>query len=618
MSVTHLCHAVADPIWRAQWLQRKVSKPPRPRSPKGQFPVKGQLFHKIAENFVAWLCRGRATKTAQKLITQEALWDELYTRFAEKPLGQLAQQGELSSAYHLTQCLQTFCGRLQMLRATCPQFEHWLDLYCEEEMQIKEVAIADTQIAISGQIDAVRHLEGQTLVVVDYKLSQGGNAEHDLLQLAIYAHLLAQVRPGMPMQGELEYYQPALVLLPVSASELQDLFNQIVLPVIREINDAIEVVPELPLSEVIDLDEEVADVSSTMRFTEVDDQSRLIEETFRDFNLTVTVTGRIIAPQLVRYQLRPAPGVKVVSLSSRAKDLQVRLASNSAPCIEASSGYVSVDVPKSQPDLMLWERFRAHPVWQDHPSPMAFPIGIGVAGELLMGNFADANTCHGLVAGSSGSGKSEFLKSVVASLIHRNSPAALRMTIVDPKILTFGEMNGSPYLTDPIITDLETALVKLEMAINEMNRRYQQLSDEGFIHLEARLAAGKTDLPFWLLIFDEFADLGTEDKKEKKRFENLVSKLAAKGRAAGIHLVLATQRPDKEVVTGLIKANLPLQICLRVTSNTNSQIVLGEPGGENLVGKGDLLCNRGKGIERAQSLFLPAGALKSLCRAIGK
>ena len=146
-----------------------------------------------------------------------------------------------------------------------------------------------------------------------------------------------------------------------------------------------------------------------------------------------------------------------------------------------------------------------------------------------------------------------------------------------------------------------------------MDQRYQRLAAEGQTSLKERWDAGMTDIPYFILIFDEFADLILSDRNSKKDFEELVVRIAAKGRAAGIHLLLATQRPDRNIVTGLIKANLPLKICLRVTSGTNSQIVLDEPGAESLLGRGDLLCDAGRGIVRAQSYFIPQDKFLKLC-----
>jgi S-DNA-T family DNA segregation ATPase FtsK/SpoIIIE len=148
-----------------------------------------------------------------------------------------------------------------------------------------------------------------------------------------------------------------------------------------------------------------------------------------------------------------------------------------------------------------------------------------------------------------------------------------------------------------------------------MDKRYRLLAQEGLVSLHDRFQEGRTDVPFLVLVFDEFADLILTGRSEKKEFEDMVARLAGKGRAAGVHLVLATQRPDRTVVTGLIKSNLPMKICLRVANSTNSQIVIGEPGAESLLGKGDLLCDVGRGIARAQSYFIPQADFVKALRA---
>jgi len=304
--------------------------------------------------------------------------------------------------------------------------------------------------------------------------------------------------------------------------------------------------------------------------------------------------------------------VKVVSLVNRAEDLQVRLALSTPPRIVPAQGYVTIDVPKDKPDTVWWRDIRGSSELLAMPSRVAFPIGRGVEGKLLVADFADSNTCHALVAGTSGSGKSEFLRSMAASLIQRNDPQALRLTLIDPKVLTFGDMRELPHLTGPIVSQLDEAISRPEQAVEDMEDRYQRLGHEGFANLGERINAGHGDLPFKVIVFDEFADLILAGKKEKTQFETLVTRLASKGRAAGIHLILATQRPDRTIVTGPVKANLSLKIRLKVTNATNSQIILDEPGGETLVGRGDLLCDRGKGIERAQSPFLQATDLQGL------
>ena len=337
-----------------------------------------------------------------------------------------------------------------------------------------------------------------------------------------------------------------------------------------------------------------------------------IEQTFASFNLAVKVMDCVVAPQILRFRLKPADGVRVVSLVSRAQDLQVALALQEPPAIDAAPGYVTVDVPRPNPLPVAWGSTMSSREIKEAAGVMAFPVGISVNGETIVADLASPNTCHMVVGGTAGSGKSEFLKSVVAALASRHPPASLQFSIVDPKVLTFGGITGSPWLANPVLTTLDDALILLRQTVEEMEARYQLLASEGVLNLQERFAKGRTDKPFRVLIFDEFADLILSGKAEKREFETLVARVAAKGRAAGIHLILATQRPDRTIVTGLISANLPMKICLRVTKDTNSRIIIGESGGEALLGRGDMLCDLGRGITRCQSPFIAQDSFLAL------
>ena len=330
-----------------------------------------------------------------------------------------------------------------------------------------------------------------------------------------------------------------------------------------------------------------------------------IVHSFKAFGLSVEASDVVEGPQVTRVKVRPAAGVKVASLANRADDLQVSLALDAPPLIRPGRGFVVIDLPRADRQTILLLDVLERGAMKGGKSPMAFPVGVGIEGEAILSDFCDSNTCHILVAGTSGSGKSEWLKTLVASLVHRNPPEHLRLGLVDPKVLTFSSIADSVYLWRPVATDLGSALAILRDALSEMDRRYHMLAGEGLVSLHDRFQDGRTDVPFLILVFDEFADLILTGRNEKKEFEDNVARLAGKGRAAGIHLVLATQRPDRTVVTGLIKSNLPMKVCLRVANATNSQIVLGEPGAESLLGKGDLLCDLGRGLVRAQSYFVP-------------
>lgn len=334
------------------------------------------------------------------------------------------------------------------------------------------------------------------------------------------------------------------------------------------------------------------------------DLSKAIVEAYASFKISVEATGRLEAPQLIRYHLRPGPGVAFTKISGHSVNLKIQLGLELEPLIAPGRGHVNFDVVKNKPDTILWRDAMQRPEIARHPSSLALPIGVNIRNELIIADLCDSNTAHALIGGSSGSGKSELLKALVATLVQRNTPESLRLTLIDPKLLTFGGIQENPFLTGPVLRDIGEALTCLREAVGDMERRYEILVQGHFSHLSERRAAGLTDIPFRVIVFDEFADLINSGKDEKKEFERLIKSLSSKGRAAGVHLIIATQRPDREVVTGQLKANLPLKICLRVTNAINSQILLDEAGAELLLGRGDLLCQSGALPERGQGLFV--------------
>jgi S-DNA-T family DNA segregation ATPase FtsK/SpoIIIE len=602
ITVSQLKCACLDREWRQRWLRGE--NPPTMRfGEQGGIPVQGQLFHQLAEQFTEWL--ENTPEIAAGLADANSLWAQLYDEFAKPRLDELIAAGRVPSAHHLSQALRAFCGHLVTLRTRAARFATWRDVYLTREYRIDRVpfAVEDRVLRISGRPDAVR-LHPGGVEVVDYKLSRGGNLKHDLVQLAIYARLLRMVKPGLVFNGLLEYYEPALHAMAVPSAELDALFDEVVQPVLRELVGISPANPT-PGREVRGGAKTTATPSGS---PPLDPTGAAIETCYAHFKLPVQILGREDAPQLIRYRVQPASGVKVVSLANRSEDLQVALKLAQAPLIQAGPGFVTIDVPKPSASIVHWRDVLAR--MTGNAGPVAFPIGVGIDNSLLVADLAEANTCHALVAGAAGSGKSEFLKSMLASLIMRQTALTLRLTLIDPKLVTFGGLKNARHLTGPIITDLAAAIECLDRAVDDMESRYQQLAARGFENLAQR-GASET-MPFRVIVCDEFGDLALREKREKEHFENLVARIAQKGRAAGIHLVLATQRPDRKIVTGLIKSNLPLKICLRVTTSVNSGIVIDQPGAENLLGRGDLLCDRGRGVERAQSPFISQDELRTL------
>jgi len=242
----------------------------------------------------------------------------------------------------------------------------------------------------------------------------------------------------------------------------------------------------------------------------------------------------------------------------------------------------------------------------------AFPAGVDVAGRVEWLNLSEPESCHLLVAGTTGSGKSEFLKAMLAGLALRLGPDRIRFRLIDPKRVTFNVSLDCPFLGGPVVYDGNDAIPVLEECFDEMERRYELMQKRGTDHI--RHLTGTDAVPRWVVVFDEFADLMV-DKPTRKVLEPLLKRLGAKARASGIHLVLGTQRPEATVVTPLLRSNLPGRIGLQVATERESKLFLDEPDAAYLFGKGDLVWKRGGGLTRLQSPFVAKPEFDQILRA---
>ncbi|MCL2715660.1 MAG: FtsK/SpoIIIE domain-containing protein [Alphaproteobacteria bacterium] len=602
LSATELTCAVLDPDWRAKWL-KGASPSTNAFAPPGTPRVMGVEFHREVERLVRWLTDAESVEAAAKLDSADALVEHVWTTSLEKRTTKLFDLGRGEDAERFTARMRNFCARLIELKARTANFENWQDVFVAAEQAVRvSVRLEDIVVELGGRVDAIRFHPSRGLEVVDYKLTGGERQKSDLVQLAIYGQMLPLWRPGCGFCGTLEYYLPEFQEVAVEEGELRDIFAGLVAPVLREMFGPRPMrrpaagTGKGPASATPVVGKSTTDYSAL---------ERAVIEAFLDFKLKVEAAGVTEGPQLLRLRLIPGKGVKVSSLASRAEDLQVALKLGEPPLIKAGKGFVTLDLPRPEPQVCLLGPLLAGPLGAQLKSPVAFVVGLDIEGAPVVADFAEPNTCHALVAGSTGSGKSEWLKAMLASMLLRSRPEQMKIALIDPKILTFAGVADSPFLWRPVATTLEEALAILRDAVVEMDARFQTMAGEGFTSLGDRIKAGRQDLPYLVLVFDEFADLILGSSDGRKTFEELVSRIAGKGRAAGIHLVLATQRPDARVVTGLIKANLPLRVCLKVANSTNAQIVLDETGAESLFGKGDLLCDAGKSPVRAQGLFIP-------------
>lgn len=336
-----------------------------------------------------------------------------------------------------------------------------------------------------------------------------------------------------------------------------------------------------------------------------------VKDKLVEFGQKVEAIDAQVGPTFVRLRLKPLGRTFIGKIRNHANDLRTHIAAIAkVPVITDQAGYFSIDVQRPDRQIVsLTNHVKQAPTGLDQMP--AFPVGVDVSGKPHWLNLADPSTCHILAAGTTGSGKSEFLKAMLAGLASRLSPLDLKFVLIDPKRVTFNFPKSSPYLLYPVAHTIDEAMPLVQACFSETEKRYAMLEKRGLEHVGQ--LKGKEALPRIVLVFDEFADL-MADRTNRKELEGALKRIGALARAAGIHLVLATQRPDKDVVTPLLKANLPTQICLRVEGERNSKIILDEGGGENLLGHGDLFWKHGGGMMRLQGMLVPKGELESLLK----
>lgn len=328
--------------------------------------------------------------------------------------------------------------------------------------------------------------------------------------------------------------------------------------------------------------------------------SHILEETLKSFKIDATVTEVSQGPTVTRYELLPAIGTKVKSIANLDKDLAMRLAAESI-IIEApipGKMAVGIEIPNAEPSTVYFSEIVGSKKFQASPSKLTFGLGKDVAGNVIVKDIAKAP--HFLIAGATNSGKSVCINTLINCILYKASPDEIRLIMVDPKMVELNVYNGIPHLLIPVVTDPHKASAALNWACTEMMRRYKLCADVGVRNLDEYndylRKKGEKSLYKIIIIIDELADLMLVAKKE---VEGHIQRLTQLARAAGIHLIVATQRPSADVITGVIKSNIPSRIAFSVAQAMNSRIILDESGAEKLIGKGDMLV---KTVEMDRSL----------------
>ncbi len=335
--------------------------------------------------------------------------------------------------------------------------------------------------------------------------------------------------------------------------------------------------------------------SASMQESDLKHTALLLEETLRNFGVEVSVTDISCGPSVIRYELRPEQGVKVARISALADDIKLALAATEIR-IEApipGKSAVGIEVPNRENQTVYLRSLIESEEFQHMNSKLGFAVGQDIGGKMVVADLAKMP--HMLIAGATGSGKSVCINSLILSILYRAKPDEVQLIMIDPKVVELGDYNGIPHLRIPVVTDPRQAAEALNGAVKEMTGRYKKFADLNVRDIKSYNAKIRENpeeypdqevLPQIVIIVDEFADLMMTAKGD---VEQAVCRLAQLARAAGIHLVIATQRPSVNVITGLIKANIQSRIALTVSSGVDSRTIIDQVGAEKLLGRGDML-----------------------------
>ncbi|HEX5394772.1 MAG TPA: DNA translocase FtsK 4TM domain-containing protein [Candidatus Saccharimonadales bacterium] len=322
---------------------------------------------------------------------------------------------------------------------------------------------------------------------------------------------------------------------------------------------------------------------------DVTGNAEMIKDTFANFNIDVAVEGANVGPRVTQYTLKPPTGVKLSRLTALENNLALDLAARSIRMEAPIPGKraVGIEVPNVKPATVSIHGLMSSQQWHDIKSPLPIAIGKDISGNPVL---ADLDKMpHLLIAGQTGSGKSVMINTLLTSLLYRNSPSELKLILVDPKQVEMNLYDNIPHLLSPVIHEPEKCISALKWAVAEMERRLRAFREEGKRNIAEYNSIKKEEgMPYIVIVIDELADLMMMAARD---VEALIVRIAQKARAAGIHLVIATQRPSVDVITGLIKANVPGRIAFTVVSQVDSRTIIDGAGAEKLLGSGDMLFN---------------------------
>lgn len=495
------------------------------------------------------------------------------------------------------------------------------EVFCksEETMQARLTLPGGGQVLLKGRFDGLLldPVEKEA-VIVEFKGVRPQHEDEDLIQVGLYAMLLRRCLGVVP-RGTVLYMEEEKIEAEYTAADLAGLEENL----LGLIEEAAEVKAKARRKGRVKMGgPSVSNLCAQCGFNKTCDSDwgrrsdeqhqkkettpeaqELLENLVRTLNgikLPVEPVGYQVGPRIIRLKIKPnvQKGATVSKVMNKASDLQIALSLISSPYISPGPGYLAVDVPRrgAKPILLgqMWEDgLNSRP-----NSKAAFPLGMTVEGKIFWADLSLPTMTSILAAGTTGCGKSVFLRSAILGMARNAGPDEIRFTLIDPKLVTFGDIKDLPHLAGPLIFDIDEAIKALEALLDEMESRYRLMAANQVIDI-ADYNQSFAPLNHHVVVIDEYADL-MADREMKKQTEFLVQRLGQKGRAAGFHLILSTQRPEAQIVTSLIKANLQLKIAFKVTSEANSKLILDDSGAEMLMGNGDMLVGGAVPIMRLQ------------------
>ena len=382
----------------------------------------------------------------------------------------------------------------------------------------------------------------------------------------------------------------------------EEILKEVEIPARKGVADQVKT--KMPSTELLD---RALDDGASLSEDELNEIASLLETKLQEFGIDASVESVIPGPVVTRFEIQPAPGTKASKITGIAQDIARSLSVSSVRVVEVIEGksYVGIEIPNTNRKMVRLTEILSSQAFKNSPSSLTLALGHDISGNAVVVDLAKMP--HLLVAGTTGSGKSVGVNAMLLSLLFKSDPKDVRLILIDPKMLELSVYDGIPHLLTPVITDMTDASNGLRWCVVEMDRRYKLMSMMGVRNLagfnkkiEDAAANGKQiidpthpedeeyleTLPSIVVVVDEFADMMM---LVGKKVEHLIARIAQKARAAGIHLILATQRPSVDVITGLIKANIPTRIGFQVSTKIDSRTILDQGGAEQLLGYGDML-----------------------------